>query len=107
MKTKSFECPKFIRNSERNMLAMSEAWSTSCLSHRPREPGYYTVDCQILICILLNACLTPKWLISRDCEGKGVLYRQSVRRFIVSNLFTLEKYNLARLVQNYIDRGTV
>ena len=29
------------------ILGTSDAWSTSCLSHRPREPGYYIVDCRI------------------------------------------------------------
>ena len=49
MKIKSFECPKSIRNYEKKILGMSDAWSTSRLSHRSSEPAYYIVDCRILI----------------------------------------------------------
>ena len=41
MKIKSVECPKSIRYYEKNMLETSDAWSTSCLSHRPSDPAYY------------------------------------------------------------------
>ena len=47
MKIKSFECPKSIRNYEKQILGMSDAWSTSSLSHRPSELAYYIVDCRI------------------------------------------------------------
>ena len=30
------------------MKKSTDAWSTSCLSHRPSEPAYYIVDCRIL-----------------------------------------------------------
>ena len=30
------------------MKIKTDAWSTSCLSHRPSEPAYYIVDCRIL-----------------------------------------------------------
>ena len=44
MKIKSFES---IRNYEKKILGTSDAWSMSRLSHMPRGPGYYIVDCQI------------------------------------------------------------
>jgi hypothetical protein len=44
MKIKSFECP--IRNYKK-ILGTSDTWLTSHLSHRPSEPVYYMVDCQI------------------------------------------------------------
>ena len=44
---KSFECHKSIRNYEKTIFGTSDAWSTSCLSHRPSEPAYYIIDCQI------------------------------------------------------------
>ena len=47
MKIKSFECSKSIRNYETKILGTSDAWSTSRLSHWPREPVYYIVDCRI------------------------------------------------------------
>ena len=47
MKIKSFECPKSIRNYEKKILGMSDAWWMSHLSHRPCEPAYYIVDCWI------------------------------------------------------------
>ena len=32
---------------EKKVLGTSDAWSTSHLSHRAREPAYYIVDCRI------------------------------------------------------------
>jgi len=32
---------------KKKILGTSDAWSTSCLSHRPSKPVYYIVDCQI------------------------------------------------------------
>ena len=32
---------------KKKMLGTSDPWLTSCLSHRPSEPAYYMVDCQI------------------------------------------------------------
>ena len=52
MKIKSFECPKSIRNYEKKILATSDTWSTSRLSHQPSEPAYYIVDCRIFTCLL-------------------------------------------------------
>ena len=46
MKIKRFECLKSIRNYKK-ILGMSDAWSTSRLSHRPSKPAYYIVDCRI------------------------------------------------------------
>ena len=58
MKIKSFECPKSIRNYE-----TSDAWSTSRLSHRPREPANYIVDCRILSnAIEMSSVLTIAFL---------------------------------------------
>ena len=48
MKIKSFECLKSITNYEKKIIGMSDAWSTSGLSHWLSEPAYYIVDCQIL-----------------------------------------------------------
>ena len=39
---KSFECPKTIRNYEKN-----NAWSMSHSSHQPSDPAYYIEDCRI------------------------------------------------------------
>ena len=47
MKIKSFQCPKSIRNYEKKILGTSDSWSPSRLSHRPSEPAYHIVDCQI------------------------------------------------------------
>ena len=44
---KSFECPKYIRKYENKILKMSDAWSTSRLSHRSSKPVYYIVDWRI------------------------------------------------------------
>ena len=33
---------------KKRILGTPDAWSTSRLSHRPSEPVYYIVDCQIL-----------------------------------------------------------
>ena len=48
-KTKSFECPKSIRNYEKKIIleASSEAWLTSHLSPQTSEPAYYIIDCRI------------------------------------------------------------
>ena len=32
---------------KKKILGMSDAWSTSPLSHRSSEPAYYIVDCRI------------------------------------------------------------
>ena len=56
MEIKIFACPKSIRNYEKSILGMSDAWLTSCLSHQPSEPAYYIVDCQIFNAFLLNCC---------------------------------------------------
>ena len=32
---------------EKKTLGTSDTWSTSHLSHQPREPAYYIVDCWI------------------------------------------------------------
>ena len=48
MKTKSFDCPKSIRNFEKKIVRTSDTWLTSLLSHRPSKPAYYIVDCRIL-----------------------------------------------------------
>ena len=40
IKTKSFECPKSIRNYEKKMPGTSDPWSTS-------HSAYHIVDCQI------------------------------------------------------------
>ena len=45
-KIMSFECPKSIKNNEKRILGMPDAWSTSRLSHQPREPAYIIVDCR-------------------------------------------------------------
>ena len=37
MKIKSFECPKSIRNYQKQILGTSDTWWTSRLSHRPSE----------------------------------------------------------------------
>ena len=55
MKRKSFECPKSIRNYEKKILGMSNAWLTIHLFHRPIESAY---------CIL-------NWQISRLTGGKN------------------------------------
>ena len=47
MKIKSFECPNSIKRYEKKIFGMSDAWSTSCLSHRPIEPVYFIVNCRI------------------------------------------------------------
>ena len=47
MKLKSFECPRSIRYYEKKILGTSDTWSTIRLSHRPRKPVYYIVDCRI------------------------------------------------------------
>ena len=48
MKMESFECPKSIKNYEKEIvLGTSDTWSTSRLSHRPSAPAYYNVDCRI------------------------------------------------------------
>ena len=54
IKIKTFECPKSIRNCEKKiLLGTSDAWSMSCLSHRPSEPAYYIEDSQIFFVCLL------------------------------------------------------
>ena len=40
MKMKSFECTKTTKDYEKKILAMSDAWSTSRLSHLPSKPAY-------------------------------------------------------------------
>ena len=39
---------KSVRNYEKKILGMSDAWVMSHLYHWPSDPAYYTVDYQII-----------------------------------------------------------
>ena len=48
IRIKSFECPKFMMNYEKEiMFVRSDTWSMSRSSHRPSKPAYYIEDCRI------------------------------------------------------------
>ena len=65
MEIKSFECPKSIRNYEKKILGMTNAWSTSRLSHWPSEPAYYIVDFRI------SMEFVPRSTVSHDIVEQG------------------------------------
>ena len=90
MKIKSFECPKSIRNYEKKILGTSDAWSTSCLSHRPSKPAYYIVDCRILRqnqnkpIIGHHGQNDPLEIISTHCSSR--IFDRGFHRLIASKL---------------------
>ena len=51
---------------KQKILEMSDTWSTSRLSHRPRKPVYYIVDCRIsgprLIFFKIKSCIMTSFV---------------------------------------------
>ena len=60
--TKKIECPKSIRNFEKNNAW--NTWSMSRLSYQPSKPAYYFEDCLVGFKILLKR--TPCWYMTKS-----------------------------------------
>ena len=97
MKIKSFECPKSIRNYEKKILGMSDACSTSLLSHRPSKPAYYIVDCQIF-----NSHGTTEKLSSFPKKPLGFYVKSSGKVPAIAKIFKILKFHFRKTTTYFL-----
>ena len=60
---------------KKRILGTSDPCSTSHLSHRPSEPGYYIVDCRILNVMILCSELKIGLLQNTPTPWLGAVYK--------------------------------
>ena len=87
---------------------MSDAWSTSPLSHRPSKPAYYIVDCRIFEAYTVSLILgflpvSTRNLITADQRNQYLPVMEALLKVIETNRpSTQDVNNLLDVTRNLL-----